>query len=66
MLISSTIQVVRTAEIVFCSRPTDGWKFIITIDVKFDFTFSPPTGVVHAPSRIGADILSPPLHTRMV
>jgi len=49
---------VGTAKIIFLTGAADSRKFIITVEIKFYLTFSPPAGTVGAVSVKGADIMA--------
>ena len=59
-VLSSAIEVIRTAEIIFGTCTANGRELLVTIHEELDFAFTPPSIVVHLPCHIGTYIMPLP------
>src|SRR5262245_25965860 len=55
------LKIIRTTEVVLSAGAADCREFPIAVEEKFDLPFSPPARVVHTPSQIGSNVVSPSL-----
>ncbi len=46
-----------SAEIILGAGAADRWPVLISIQIEFDFTFTPPAVVPDSPRQIGSDVL---------
>src|SRR5215469_15580752 len=53
------IEIVGPAEVIFCACAVNRGEFAVAIQEELDLTFTPPTCVVNAPSKIRTNVLSP-------
>ena len=60
-VLSSAVEIIRTAEIILGTCTADGRELLIAIHEELDFAFTPPSVVVHLPCHIGTYIVPLPL-----
>jgi hypothetical protein len=56
------LKIVGTPKVILRACATNGWKLLISVNIKLNLSLSPSTGIIHPPGQISPYILSFSFH----